>query len=312
MKIRNDSVSSGVLTLSNSPVVGCAPNSAPSTVPTQAVLSSRLRRRLNAMLCSAFVHDFPAIARELMGAGAAPEGLRPAPELRAADSADWLLAVAVGLSEANNNQPQSRSVLTPLLCAAVSDHPEQYIDLLLELGARPEGSGRTAIRYAAAVGQARSLQHLLDRGFDPGRGESSIELTALHEAVHGLRAEESTRVLLQAGANPNIRATAQRITPLHLAACHDAAEAAAVLLRHGADPALQASDGQTPVQWARDHEAVEVVALFDAYYAHREISKLSGSGQANSHQVDNDNKRRTHPVGRHERAGKRRPSSLTG
>jgi uncharacterized protein len=75
--------------------------------------------------------------------------------------------------------------------------------------------------------------------------------TALHIAAFARNAA-ATRALLDAGADPNVIATASfaRVTPLGTCAFSGANEVARVLLEHGADPQLTADHGFTPLDAA--------------------------------------------------------------
>jgi uncharacterized protein len=64
---------------------------------------------------------------------------------------------------------------------------------------------------------------------------------------------EAARRLLEAGADPDVLATASfaRVTPLGTCAFARTTEVAKVLLDHGADPSIAEDDRSTPLEVAR-------------------------------------------------------------
>jgi ankyrin repeat protein len=86
--------------------------------------------------------------------------------------------------------------------------------------------------------------------------------TPLHIAAFA-RNVAATRALLAAGADPNVLATASfaRVTPLGTCAFAGANDVARVLLEHGADRALTADDGFTPLDAALTNGNDELAAL---------------------------------------------------
>ena len=82
--------------------------------------------------------------------------------------------------------------------------------------------------------------------------------TALHSAVSRLQSDVA-RILLEAGANPNL--PQQRgYTPLHSAAHLDDLELAKLLLAHGADPRVADDDGKLPRDLAEDPAVRELLS----------------------------------------------------
>eukprot|EP00118_Oscarella_pearsei_P026892 m.310547 g.310547 ORF g.310547 m.310547 type:complete len:500 (+) comp52458_c0_seq1:394-1893(+) len=77
------------------------------------------------------------------------------------------------------------------------------------------------------------------------------EWTALHEAVVN-EEHEIVKVLLQNGANPNVRDLINGTTPLHLCAKQGSREILKCLLDHQADPTLLDDDGQRASDLAAD------------------------------------------------------------
>jgi hypothetical protein len=90
----------------------------------------------------------------------------------------------------------------------------------------------TPIITAAAAGHVEVTRYLLQQGADPLI--PNWYGNALHCAAEANEAP-AIALLLEAGMNPDTR-TANGVTPLACTADNDAADAAAVLLSHGADP----------------------------------------------------------------------------
>ena len=86
--------------------------------------------------------------------------------------------------------------------------------------------------------------------------------TPLHLAAFA-RNTAAARALLEAGAEPNVLATAAfaRVTPLGTCAFAGANDVARLLLEHGADPSLSGEHGGTPLDSARANGNDELVEL---------------------------------------------------
>ena len=86
--------------------------------------------------------------------------------------------------------------------------------------------------------------------------------TPLHIAAFAHNVE-AARKLLEAGADPNILATASfaQVTPLGTCAFAGANDVARLLLEHGADPTLTADHGFTPLDSAIQNGNDELVKL---------------------------------------------------
>ena len=86
--------------------------------------------------------------------------------------------------------------------------------------------------------------------------------TPLHLAAFARNAA-AARALLEAGADPDVIATASfaRVTPLGTCAFAGANDVARLLLEHGADPTLTGEHGGTPLDSARANGNAELVEL---------------------------------------------------
>jgi uncharacterized protein len=132
-----------------------------------------------------------------------------------------------------------------------------------QLVIRRSADGFTALHYACFFGGADATAVLLEAGADPNaEAENDLRVRPLNSAA-AARDAGSARLLLEAGADPNARESGG-YTALHAAAHHDDDELAALLLRHGADPALSNDDGADPEAVARANKSVAVLTLLGA------------------------------------------------
>jgi ankyrin repeat protein len=113
-----------------------------------------------------------------------------------------------------------------------------------------------ALIEAASAGDRPKLEELLKQGVNPNGKPDLRGKTALMHAVERGDAE-MTRLLLEAGADPDLKAGGY--TPLCKAAIMGHGRIAKMLLKHGADPDLKSIDGNTPLFLAAWLDRVEVV-----------------------------------------------------
>jgi ankyrin repeat protein len=122
----------------------------------------------------------------------------------------------------------------------------------------PEGF--TTLGLAAFLGGPEVVALLLHHGADPDDdADNPARVRPVHAAVAAFD-PESLRLLLEAGADPNVRQQGG-FTPLHAAAHIDHEEMARLLLEHGADPAAKTDDGREPARIAADDGSARVAAL---------------------------------------------------
>jgi ankyrin repeat protein len=115
---------------------------------------------------------------------------------------------------------------------------------------------------AGAFGRVERLAEIL--GDDPAQAKAFSEdgFTALHLAVFG-RQEGAARVLLEAGADPNVLATSSfaPVPPLGTAAFVRSVPLARLLLDHGADPNRPEAGGFTALHAAAQNGDEELARL---------------------------------------------------
>lgn len=111
----------------------------------------------------------------------------------------------------------------------------------------------------SALGESLALVDQALEGKAPGQAISQKKTPAAKiEQGHLMTA----RLLLKAGANVNVPANGEeKKTPLHFAAEFGAKHLAEELLKHGADVTAKTSTGQTPLDIAKAHGQLEMVAL---------------------------------------------------
>jgi ankyrin repeat protein len=147
---------------------------------------------------------------------------------------------------------------TPMTAAAL-DNDAAALRKLMADGHPPDEMGRggmTALMWAARAGALDAMKALVDAGADPNRfdGRSTGWPPLLH-AIH-TRQRAAAQLLLEHGADPNLRADG--LTPLLMAAADPDGDLVALLLAHGANAQFEGKAGRTPLT-----EAVAGGALRD-------------------------------------------------
>lgn len=106
---------------------------------------------------------------------------------------------------------------------------------------RPRSAQISQFLNAAMVNNTELIQQMIDRGFNPDLREPTFNRSALHIACsRGFT--DTVRLLLENGANPNIRDLNEN-TPLHLAACTEHMAIIDLLLKYGTNVTLKDASG---------------------------------------------------------------------
>src|SRR5256885_9826665 len=126
--------------------------------------------------------------------------------------------------------------------------------------------GIDPLGLAAFFGHPEAVKVLLEYGADVNhKPPSRFANTAVDAAVSGDHADV-VRILLAAGANPNVRSEAN-YTTLHKAAVHGNLDVVRMLLDHGADVHAVRDGGHTPLDDAKEKGHAAIADLLRAHGA---------------------------------------------
>lgn len=234
---------------------------------------------------------------EVAGRAATPPGLKP-------DQRKWLTrtrqSVRLVRASARGDLGQARalvaqgadpalniedsSTIGALAQAAQCNHPK-VVRVLLGSGVKVDQRFRwlwegmeirdgTALTLAARSGALSSVKVLLAAGANPDIREITLEIGAGSDRNSPLmlaRTQAIAQALLEAGADPDLGSLASGDTPLMKAARSNDPGRIAMLLKYGANPDIRDKQGLTAADWARRIGAPE------AYTALR-TSARKGSG----------------------------------
>ncbi len=113
------------------------------------------------------------------------------------------------------------------------------------------GDGFTALHFAAFFGHPEAVSLLIERGAEVDAfGRGWMTGTALHSGVSRLHSVVA-RILLEAGANPDVRQSGGW-TPLHAAAMNGDLASVELLLAAGADAAATNDEGRSVADLAEE------------------------------------------------------------
>ena len=122
-------------------------------------------------------------------------------------------------------------------------------------------NGETALTQAVQGSSTEMIKFLISRKANLHL-HTATGATALHVAVFNRYHPEHAETLLKAGANPNAGLFKHEPwTPLHTAANMGRVEIARILLKHGANPKIKNSHGQTPLQVAEQFKQSAVAEI---------------------------------------------------
>jgi ankyrin repeat protein len=142
----------------------------------------------------------------------------------------------------------------------------EIVRILLDSGFeinKPTANGSTYLHDAALKNQKKVAELLLHCG---ARLDALNQTggTPLHDAALG-GSVDVINLLLDQGAKVNAADGESGATPLMLAASLDRSSAVAVLLKHGADPALKDRHGMTALDRAKKTEDPAIVKLLEVH-----------------------------------------------
>jgi uncharacterized protein len=215
------------------------------------------------------------MTRELVAAitggdvDAVRELVRADPSLASARDGDGLPVILLALFHRQREAAAALLAAEPelgILEAAAAGRADRVRELLAAdpgaIGERtPEGF--TTLGLAAFLGGPEPVRVLLEHGADADDdADNPFGVRPVH-AASAAHDHETMRLLLAAGADPNLRQQGGFV-PLHEAAHSDDVEMARLLLAHGADPALAADDGRDARRIAADDGSARVAALLGA------------------------------------------------
>ncbi|KAK7948523.1 uncharacterized protein PG986_009409 [Apiospora aurea] len=160
-----------------------------------------------------------------------------------------------------------------------------FIRSLLQHGAHKHINGRPRDRpplgIAAALGAPKLAQLLIEHGADPngGREGDTYEISRRYPLIAGLSRNANTeviRVLLEAGANPNVSDPAGR-SPLQVCLGNAGSqELMTMLLDFGADVNHNSADGSTALHIASSSDNPNIVAALIAHGACLGVEDVDG------------------------------------
>jgi uncharacterized protein len=166
-------------------------------------------------LYAAAAHPDPAMAEKLLAAGADPN----AP----------LMSGETPLMEASRRG----NLATVRMLLSKNANPN----------ARESNGGQNALMWAISQRQSAVVEELIKHGADVQAGSKTGFTPLMFAAQQG--DDDSTRILLRAGAKPNEAQPKTGLTPLMIASAMANTKAVDVLLDNGADPNLADANGYT-------------------------------------------------------------------
>uniref|UniRef100_UPI00398E7CF2 uncharacterized protein n=1 Tax=Pristiophorus japonicus TaxID=55135 RepID=UPI00398E7CF2 len=132
------------------------------------------------------------------------------------------------------------------------------------------------LHRAVREGDTESLEGWLTGAADPDlvvpEGVAALHLASGKDTEGGIRC---LKLLLQHGANPNVRSS-EDLTPLHVAASWGCVTSVKLLLRNGADPTLLDQDGLRAVDLAKEQGNVKCCQILQEYHRYSLLEDTEG------------------------------------
>ena len=157
---------------------------------------------------------------------------------------------------------------------------------LIQMGASVEAAndaGETPLMAAGAAEQSEIVQVLLKAGANvktrtPASGHTALHWTLARPHGNDEKIAAIVRMLLQAGAEIN-QPSRSGMTPLMHAAWFGHAQAAAVLLEHGADPKLGDNQGRKALELCKERGHLDICRLIESGIEKSRQQKKESLGQ---------------------------------
>ena len=149
----------------------------------------------------------------------------------------------------------------PLHLAALVNHREAA-RLLIDRGAKVDSRNsqdRTPLTVAASYGHAEVAEELMRAAADLFVGDVYADTPIHYAAMSG--DIETADLFLSRGVDVNLRSRHDGESPLIYAACNGNLEMVTFLLANGADLNMRDDTGRTPLQFADNSKARDIVAL---------------------------------------------------
>src|SRR5262245_1477153 len=159
------------------------------------------------------------------------------------------------IAEYREGKPVEDAALVAAEARAVKEHQTLVLDMMRFRGEEPVATGeerQAKLAEAEAIVRAAGPSIL---SWSSPDGEPLLSVAARH-AVSNVVA-----LLLEAGADPNLKASSSGVTPLIRAAEGGSPDVVRQLLAHGADPNARAEDGLGPLEAAALYGDPETVRL---------------------------------------------------
>jgi ankyrin repeat protein len=141
----------------------------------------------------------------------------------------------------NSRSIRNHEKVSPLVLAT-SFGSVRCIDVLIELGMKPDEadcSGNTPLHHASS---AKAVKKLLEHGADPNaRNEYG------YTPLHLIESPAAIKALIKLGADPNMSNNRDKTTPLMFACKHGQTARMKALLQSGADPNALGEHGENGI-----------------------------------------------------------------